>query len=294
MLDNLLLARGAVDRAAEFRGPQGDALLEASGRLLAVGRGAVLCEPDGSPAWFGPQHPALEGREVLFLGVHEDLAFGAVRVDDPSELAQSGQQVRTLRELGVGLSDADAGLAVTAIALDNWHRTHVRCPRCGAATDPAKGGWVRICRDDASEHFPRTDPAVIMLVIDPADRALLGRQAVWPEHRYSTLAGFVESGESAEAAVVRESFEEAGVTIDFSVYLGSQPWPFPCSLMLGYHAFSVDDRIQPDGAEIVDARWFTRSELLDAITSGDVILPPQISIARRLIERWYGAELPTV
>jgi NAD+ diphosphatase len=137
---------------------------------------------------------------------------------------------------------------------------------------------------------------VIVLVRDRDDRALLGRQARWAEGWFSTLAGFVESGESAEAAVRREVHEESGVVIadgpDDLRYLGSQPWPFPCSLMLGYHAWTDDPRIQVDGVEIAEARWFTRDELAAACTSGDVRLPPPVSIARRLVERWYGAELP--
>jgi NAD+ diphosphatase len=172
------------------------------------------------------------------------------------------------------------------MALDNWHRTHTHCPRCGAPTESEQGGWQRRCVQDGSTHFPRTDPAVIMLVHDGADRCLLGRQPTWPEHRFSCLAGFVESGESAEGAVVREVAEEVGVTVTDVSYRSSQPWPFPCSLMLGYRARATDERITlPDG-EIAEARWLTRQQLRDAMASGDVLLPPPVSIAHQLITEW--------
>ena len=158
------------------------------------------------------------------------------------------------------------------------------------------GGWVRRCAADDSEHYPRTDPAVIMLVRDRDDRALLGHQVAWPDGWFSTLAGFVEPGESAEAAVRREVHEESGVTIgsdpDDVVYLGSQPWPFPNSLMLGFHAHASDVTVQADGVEIGEARWFTRDELKSSCATGEVRIPPAISIARRLIERWFGEPLP--
>ena len=155
---------------------------------------------------------------------------------------------------------------------------------------------MRRCPEDGSEHFPRHDAAVIVLVRDDDDRALLGRRADWPERRYSTLAGFVEAGESAEMAVLREMAEEAGVRIDPDGldYLGSQPWPFPASLMLGYHASVAADSppALADGDEISEVHWFTRDELAAGCAAGAVRLPGAVSIARRLIERWYGAPLP--
>jgi len=152
------------------------------------------------------------------------------------------------------------------------------------------------CSVDDSSHFPRTDPAVIVLVRDDDDRALLGRQVRWEPTWFSTLAGFVEAGESAEAAVRREVEEESGVRIgtrpEDLQYLGSQPWPFPASLMLGYHAFAADPSIHVDGEEIAEARWLSRAELAQACATGEVSLPPAVSIARKLIERWYGESLP--
>jgi NAD+ diphosphatase len=196
-----------------------------------------------------------------------------------------------LRVVGAELAGDEVALATTAIALDNWHQSHPHCARCGGSTVSAQAGWVRRCVADGSEHYPRTDPAVIVLVIDSDDRALLGRQGRWQPQWFSTLAGFVEPGESAEAAVRREIFEESGVVVGDMTYLGSQPWPFPCSLMLGYHAWTADTRIVVDGEEIVEARWFSRAELAAACESGEVALPPAVSIARRLIEHWYGEPL---
>jgi NAD+ diphosphatase len=232
--------------------------------------------------------------DLTFLGVDaDDVAYFAEHV---AERDLEDPAWSDLRRAGSALDARDAGLMVTAVALDNWLRTHQRCPRCGAETVFNAAGWSRTCPQDGSEHFPRTDPAVIVLVRDRQDRALLGRQGRWAEGWFSTLAGFVESGESAEAAVRREIREESGVVIadglDDIRYLGSQPWPFPCSLMLGYHAWTDDPAIEVDGDEIAEARWFTREELASACESGDVRLPPPVSIARRLVERWYGAELP--
>jgi NAD+ diphosphatase len=181
----------------------------------------------------------------------------------------------------------------TAVALDAWHTTHTHCARCGARTRIAEAGMVRACPADGSLHHPRVDPAVIMTVADDDDRVLLGHQARWPARRFSTLAGFVEPGESLEQAVAREVHEETGVVVDTATYLGSQPWPFPNSLMLGFHAHATTTRITVDEVEISEARWFTRDALAAAVASGEVRLPPPVSIARRLIERWHGAPLGT-
>ena len=167
-----------------------------------------------------------------------------------------------------------------------WHRTHGHCPRCGAATVVESAGWVRRCPVDGSSHFPRTDPAVIVLISDPSgDRALLGRQPSWPAGRYSCLAGFVEPGESAEAAVVREVREEAGVTVTDVRAAGSQPWPFPQSLMMGFTAVA-DPEAEPvtSDDELEDVRWFSR----DDVRAGAIIPPGPISIANRLVAGWLA------
>jgi NAD+ diphosphatase len=199
----------------------------------------------------------------------------------------------SLRSVGALLSDRDAGLFTHAVALAYWHDTHTHCPRCGTPTVPAPAGHLTTCPADGTEHFPRLDPAVIMLVTDPDDRCLLARGALWPKGRMSVLAGFVEPGESAESAVAREVFEEAAIVVGQVRYLGSQPWPMPRSLMLGFHAVAAGGQsISVDEEEIGEAHWFTRAEMRAAIDAGELGLAPTSSIARRLIEHWYGEELP--
>jgi NAD+ diphosphatase len=198
-----------------------------------------------------------------------------------------------LRQAGALLSDRDAGLLTHAVALANWHDSHTHCPRCGTPTLPAPAGHLTTCPKDGTEHFPRLDPAVIMLVLDPEDRLLLARNALWPQGRMSVLAGFVEPGESAEHAVVREVYEESAIEVGQVRYLGSQPWPMPRSLMLGFQAVARGgQQISVDADEIGEARWFSRDELRAAIDSGELGIAPSSSIARRLIEFWYGGELP--
>ena len=153
-------------------------------------------------------------------------------------------------------------------------------------------GHARKCTNDGSEHFPRCDPAVIMLVTDPDDRCLLARNVQWPARRVSVLAGFVETGESAEQAVAREVYEEAGVTVTRVAYQASQPWPMPHSLMLGFRAETESTEINVDQEEIAEADWYSREDLKKAIESGDLLMPPSLSISRWLIETWYGEKLP--
>ena len=165
---------------------------------------------------------------------------------------------RTCARPGPLLSDRDAGLLTHAVALANWHETFTHCPRCGSPTDPIASGHARKCPVDGSEHFPRVDPAMIVLVTDPDDRALLARNAMWPQRRVSILAGFVEAGESAEQAVSREVAEETGIVVSAVTYLGSQPWPMPQSLMLGFRAAAVGTEIKVDADEIAEANWYSR------------------------------------
>lgn len=221
--------------------------------------------------------------ERYFLGMAGSTPVFAVRA--PRDLVDDLWS--DLREIGASLNDRDAGLLTTAVALARWHDRHHCCPLDGTPTDIVNGGWVRRCPADNSEHFPRTDPAVIMLIHDGGDRCILGRQAVWPEGRYSILAGFVEPGESAEAAVAREVDEEVGLTITDVTYAGSQPWPFPASLMLGYTGRAVGD-LTPNlrDGELADARWFSRDEIRSG--RGPVRLPPPVSIAHRIISDWIA------
>jgi NAD+ diphosphatase len=198
-----------------------------------------------------------------------------------------------LRLVAADLDDSSAGVFTEALAMFHWHATHTHCPRCGAATLVESGGWVRRCPVQQIELFPRTDAAVIVGIVDHDDRLLLGSNALWEHNRYSLLAGFVEPGESLEAAAIREIAEESGVVIDDPVYLGSQPWPFPASLMVGFLASVSSEHpavLTPDGDEILDLRWFTRDEIADP--QSGVLLPGASSIARAIIERWFGGPLP--
>jgi NAD+ diphosphatase len=227
----------------------------------------------------------LEDGTAIVLNVYEK---------DQADLIHSNPDAwLVLRRTGGGLSAFDAGIYAQALALFNWHTTHVFCPKCGAETEITQSGWVRLCPSDANEIYPRTDPAIIVSVIDDQDRILLGSQGVWEENRWSVLAGFVEPGESLSAAVVREIFEEAGVKVIDPVYLASQSWPFPYSLMLGFTA-KVDpnhaqNALVPDGEEIEKLRWFSRAEIL--AEAKDLLLPGRMTISRALIENWLGQKI---
>jgi NADH pyrophosphatase NudC (nudix superfamily) len=209
--------------------------------------------------------------------------------------ARPGLRPAGLREAAALLNDRDAGLFTHAVALSNWHATHTHCPRCGTPTVTVAAGHAQRCPADGSEHFPRIDPAVIMLVTDPDDRCLLARNRRWPERRVSILAGFVEPGESAEQAVAREVQEETGIAVARVRYAGSQPWPMPQSLMLGFRAAASGDlELRVDEDEIAEAHWYSREELRLALAAQELLLPPPVSIAHRLIQSWYGEELPGV
>jgi len=221
-----------------------------------------------------------------FLGVKDKENFFVRHLasDENTKL-----ELMTLREIGAFLSPRDIGLAVHAQGLANWHKKHPRCSQCGAATRVVLGGSVRRCLIDESEHYPRTDGAIIVLIKDEQDRVLLGRQKVWPKNRFSTFAGFVEPGESFENCVLREVREEAGVELTQINYLGSQPWPFPASLMIAFEAVTNTPQIaKADGDEIEEIRWFSRAEMKAAILDKSLILPLEISVARQMIKAWYG------
>jgi len=222
--------------------------------------------------------------EWAYLGAHNGVSYAMAR--GRRDLA--ADQWRGLRELGADVDDLDAGLLVQAIGLAQWHDRSRHCPTCGAVTELHDAGWVRRCPADGCEIFPRTDPAMIVLVHDGADRCVLGRQSVWPNNRFSVLAGFVEPGESAEQAVAREVFEEVSLQVDHIRYVTSQPWPLPQSLMLGFTARADGDQLLiVDQDELVEAGWFSRSELLDPDRARPK-LPPPVSIAYQLISGWLG------
>jgi NAD+ diphosphatase len=184
-----------------------------------------------------------------------------------------------------------------AIGLAEWLWATKHCPRCGGDLEPRQAGHVLHCTSCGRDQFPRSDPAVIMVVTDgepgsPDERALLGRSPAWPPGRYSTLAGFVEPGETMEDAVRREVEEETGVKVGEVSYFGSQPWPLPASLMVGFTARAIETTIDVDGSEIEDARWFTREEMRAEAEAGTLVLPGGVSISRSLVESWYGGPLP--
>lgn len=288
------LARSVLDRAAHRRldvdwqreaWSRSRVLVVDDGRVLVRDNALVLVDPAEAP----------EG-DRYFLGLGPDgTPYFAVAGPAP---ATHGTVAATLREIGHKLSAFDAGLTITAVSLVNWHRRHRYSPLSGQSTAVAESGWTRVTDDGAETLWPRTDPAVIVLVHDgvagPAGRCLLGHNASWTTagwaRRYSCLAGFVEPGESAEATVAREVAEEVGVTVREIRYIASQPWPFPGSLMLGFAALADPAaEIRVDPAEITDARWFRRDEI-GAVLAGerdDFGLPMPASIASFLIRQWY-------
>ena len=215
-------------------------------------------------------------------------------MDNRPVFAQSGDPLTLalpLRAVMDSLIAEDLQVAFAASGLVTWHRTAQHCGACGASTGVRTAGHARVCQECAREWFPRTDPAVIVAALDPDDRLLLGRQAVWPDGRLSVFAGFVETGESLEQAVHREIAEEVGLAVADLAYLGSQPWPFPRSLMVGFCARAASTAVTVDPREIQSARWFDRSELARAVQKGEVSLPSRTSIAHRMIQSWRDGRL---
>jgi NAD+ diphosphatase len=291
-------ARGEVpvlSRVAHDRAHLARSLPDPTGgrpvRVLTVDpqRTVPVAEGTTGPELIWDEQPELPVGAV-YLGEADGVPYAAVRGE--RSLTVNGRAVDTwsgLREVGADLADLDAGLLVQAIGILEWHERNRFSPLTGEATTIERAGWSQRDPSTGTEIFPRTDPAVIMLVHDGADRVVLGRQAVWPPGRFSILAGFVEPGESAEAAVAREVAEEVGLRVTDIRYVGSQPWPFPQSLMLGFVArLEGGDAIVPDPTEIEEARWFTRDELSRG--AGPAALPPPVSIARHILDRWVAGE----
>lgn len=294
----LPLARHALDRDYLARSRPGlldDLLASAETRAIVLNDGRALLAGVGDSLAIVPARELPASDLLLYLGrsVDEDRVPYIAAVVSDAAAAAFGPDARwgDLRVDGERLSDLDAGLFTEALALANWHDAHRFSPVTGEPTEPALAGWVRRA-EGGRDLFPRTDATIIVGVIDDRDRILLGSNAMWKANRYSLLAGFVEPGESLESAVVREVFEESGIRVTDPVYLGSQPWPFPASLMLGFRA-SVDStqesRLQPDGEEILDLRWFSRDELTASLD--EIALPGGTSIARAILEDWYGGPI---
>ncbi|WP_371404363.1 NAD(+) diphosphatase [Kribbella sp. NBC_00662] len=295
---SLALSRSVLDRAADRR-RDNDWLEKAwaadDTQVVVVSADKIQVRDDRSALRFVPPTAAPEGIRI-FLGIDRESGAGmtaegravfGVLVKDEADESYGG-----LRELGAVLDDREAGIAVNVIGLSNWHAVHTHCSNCGEHTEVVEAGHVRRCPNCGMSHFPRSDPAIIVLVTDDQDRALLGRNEAWPAGRYSTLAGFVEPGESLEAAVRREVLEETGVIVGEEVlYAGSQPWPLPASLMLGFYAKASSFDIDVDQDEIAEAKWFTREDVRALVEAGTMALPGAISISRRLIEGWYGESL---
>ncbi|HEX4558902.1 MAG TPA: NAD(+) diphosphatase [Mycobacterium sp.] len=298
-----VLSRVGADRADQLRtdvdaattGWAEAALLRVDSRnQVLVANGRVVLRDAAELAHKPPPEAVFLGR--IEGGRHVWAIRGALQApEDPDVQAE----VFNLRSLGPIFDDTSSQLVSSAIALLNWHDSARFSPMDGSPTKPARGGWSRVNPVTGHEEFPRIDPAVICLVHDGGDRAVLARQAVWPERMFSLLAGFVEAGESFEVCVAREIREEIGLHVHDVRYLGSQPWPFPRSLMIGFHALGdPDEDLSFNDGEIVEAAWFTRDEVRAALQAGDwsssseskLLLPGSISIARVIIESWAATD----
>ena len=255
----------------------------------------VTREPSFGPIFLSPQERCARidiAEPPTFLGLDENRAYFSVNVPAPADsppdsLVELGQ-FRDLRQVAALLDAPVAAILAHARAMAYWHQRHRFCGDCGSATVSREGGYLRVCSNAqcGQHHFPRSDPAIIVLV-ESGERCLLGRKPSWPEGQYSTIAGFVEPGECIEDAVIREVGEETGVRVGEMHYQSSQPWPFPSSLMLGFRARATDSTIRVDRDELQDARWFTREQIRSGLTEKSLRLPPNISVSYRLIEGWF-------
>ena len=304
-----------LDRAAHLRGDAGamSALL-ARGQVLALWRGKPLVVNGNRLAWVPGDHPVLatNGSEFLFLGMDQDIACFAADISawQPVDDAQAAggsfldfseqthpdlppdHAFMDLRATMVQLSARDAELAAMAKAVLSWHRSHAFCSACGAASVMRNAGWQRGCPACNAQHFPRTDPVVIMLVTH-GNQVLLGRSAAWPEGMYSLLAGFVEPGETIEAAVRREVAEETGIRVGEVRYLASQPWPFPASLMIGCAADAISSAIVIDPTELEAALWISREDMVGVMAGEHPVIKASRSgsIAHFLLANWLADRL---
>ncbi len=275
-----------LDRVAELRTDPdwvAAAWADPDAVLLRVGEASVEMSAEGALRTHRAE-AAFDTELHYLLGRIDGRPWFATRTG-------SEEGLTALRSVMDGLPSAGLQAAFTAVGLAAWHANSGFCPRCGAPTRAVHGGQSRKCTDCGLEWYPRTDPAVIVAIVDPDNRLLLGRQPTWPPGRHSVFAGFVEMGESLEQTVHREMAEEVGLELTGVTYLGSQPWPFPRSLMVGFLARTTSDEPVPAVGEIELARWFTHEQLGAAMEAGEVQLPPHTSIARRMIESWLDGSL---
>lgn len=296
---HLRISAHAHDRAGARRADEqwlADRWADPETRVLVVA-GTRARVRDRQLDWVSPAE-APDGLRVL-LGEQDGRAWFAVIVDPEQSRGEQGEWL-PLRGLLPSLADdlmVSAPLVFHALGLAEWLFVTRFCPRCGGELEPRSSGHELVCTRCGKPQFPRTDPAVIMIVThgEPGsdeERCLLGRQRVWPQGRYSTLAGFCEPGETLEDAVRREVAEETGILVGEVTYFGNQPWPLPASLMIGFVALAETTGIVVDQDELEDARWFTREELRTEAESGRLLLPGGVSISRSLVEHWYGGPLP--
>ncbi len=285
-------AAGNVSRNAHLRRGEGAAGALARGaRVLGFWKG-LSPQPEAGGFYLAPQVFDAPAQELIYLGaaggIGEVVAQDLGERDTPPPLPP-GHDWTDLRQSMLLMSADEAELAATGKALLHWHKTHQFCSACGAASDMAEAGWQRVCPRCSATHFPRTDPVVIML-ITRGERLLLGRSPGWPEGMYSTLAGFVEPGETIEAAVRREVAEEAGIVVGAVRYVSSQPWPFPASLMMGCHGVAETDAITIDPEELEDALWMDRSEMLHVLAGDHPTIKPMRrgAIAHSLVVNWLA------
>ncbi len=264
-------------------------------RAVLAGADGVVIADDTSPSLLRAPLVTRPPGDAILLGLDPETgqALFAIDLDAFPDAARAsvtdGGHVVSLREAGAVLPQAEGGLAAYVMALLNWHRRHRFCANCGAPTVIEEAGYSRHCPVCGATHFPRTDPVVIMTV-EHDGRLLLGRRAGWPGARYSVLAGFVSPGESAEEAVIREVREESAIIARDPAFIASQPWPFPSSLMLGFDAMSDGGEPVARDGELDDVRWFSLDDVRRAgrDEGSELRLPPPVSIARFLIDRWIA------
>jgi len=295
---HLELAADPHDRMAVRRADQAwlDRVWDDPGSRVLVVAGSRVRSLDGTVPWVSGAESPGDGTRVL-LGERDGRAWFADVVDPSYAEGEGWVGIRDLLPHLAGAGVEQAPLVFHAIGLAEWLLATRFCPRCGGHLEPRLAGHELECVACHRRQFPRTDPAVIMAIThgEPGaddEELLLGRQDVWPEGRYSTLAGFLEPGETLEDAVRREVAEETGVLVGEVTYFGNQPWPLPASLMLGFLGRAVTREIHVDGVEMQDARWLTRATMLEEATAGTLVLPGGVSISRSLVEYWYGGPLP--